>query len=139
MFGYRLIIIDKALFVRKLFMLLAFSAGLVPLLMNKNRVGIALYVTVLLLLHAYVLVVYLWRVSWREFLRSKRQFMVRLSAILFFSYLLSKLRFDEHISSVIVLLCISVFLHIMILLLLMVKMEPALSYEPASDAPDDEN
>lgn len=131
MFGYRFILIDKKLFVRKLVMLLGFSAGIIPLLLYKNYFGAALYVILLLLLHLYFLVVYLWRVRWKELLNNKLGFVIRAAAILFFTYLLSLLRSGEEIASVIVFLCISVSIHIALLLLLMVRVErPSLAYEP---------
>lgn len=138
MWGYRFIIIDKQLFIRKFVMLVAFSAGLIPLILYKNEVGTLLYVGALLVLHAYVLAVYLWRVSWRAFLKSKRQFAIRLLGILFFSWLLSLLRSGESIGSIVGFLCISAFLHVMLLLLFMVKVESVLDYERAR-AQDDEN
>ena len=116
----RLVLLNPPLYWRKLGLLVLTMAALVPLVVNKLQVPALLYVSALLLIHVWVLVLYAYRVQWRSF--TKVGLFTRLGSVLIFSYLLSKVRYSGG-SDLLLSIALAFILHVMILTVLMVKLE----------------
>ena len=89
----KFVIVHKRLFIQKLSALLVTTVLLAPLIYYKVTVPAALFVSGLLLVHIIFFYVYFSRTPWRILLAHKAEFALRLTAVLFFIYLLSLIHF----------------------------------------------
>lgn len=62
----RLVLLKPALFVRKILLVVLASYALLPLIAYKSNIPGALYVSLLIIIHVGVLVLYLYRVTFRD-------------------------------------------------------------------------
>lgn len=133
----RLQIVHPALFAKKTVSVFVLAFALLPLVTLKQDLPALLYAGALVLLHAFVLVAYLYRVRFRELDADWRSLVARLLALAVVMYLLSAAsRFspDEGLGTLgAQMLAISV-LHTAVLVLLMARVVPA-SGAPAAEAP----
>lgn len=124
LYGYRFRLLDPPLFWRKLIMLLVFFAGFLVLKAYKQEVGLFYYGIFLLLLHVYVLIVFLYRVRWKILAENRKPFAVRLAAIAVFILILTMIRFDVSFWQLLVVVAASLVVHIALLLSLTVDARP---------------
>lgn len=130
LYGYRFRLLDPPLFWRKLIMLLVFFAGFLVLKAYKQEVGLFYYGIFLLLLHVYVLIVFLYRVRWKILAENGKPFAVRIAAIAVFILILTMIRFDVSFWQLFVVVAASLVVHIALLLSLTVDARPIVA-EPA--------
>ncbi len=112
------------LFFKKLATLLGVTIVLVPLIHYKLLIPTMLYVGALLLLHVYILFVYLSRVNWRVLRANRAGFALRLLGIGLFSYMLTLLHYQGTTLIVLLSIAAAVTIHALILLLLMARTAP---------------
>lgn len=118
--GYAVITLEQPrLFAKKLTALIIGTAILMPLVYFKLYVPAQIYVGILLVLHIYFFYVYLTRVDWRRLWFSRSGFIIRVTGIVFFSYLLTVLQFDGPVTFVLMNIVAATIIHALILLLLM--------------------
>ena len=120
---YRLVLINKELFWWKLKSLCVVTLLFIPFLAIKNTVPAFIYISALLIIHIYILYLYLMKTNWRELSKSPSGFISRCIGILFFTYLLILVKFQGDIATILVGLGSAVILHIALLLLLMGKIQ----------------
>jgi hypothetical protein len=108
------------LFFKKLATLLGVTIILVPLIHFRLELPTFIFVGALLVLHVYILFVYLTRVNWRHLRASRGGFVLRISAIVMFSYILTLLHYQGPTWFVIFSVGAAVTIHALILLLLMI-------------------
>ena len=129
----KVVLIDKELFWKKLLLLVIASVLLIPILVYKPAILTKLYLVALFLTHVYFAVVYSHRTPWREFLREKKLILfLRVASTMVFAYLLSKLRIDENLVSVIYFLVLSFFAHLVMLLALSLRVSFEIFTTPSS-------
>jgi len=107
------------LFIKKLGILLGVTIVLVPLIHYKAMLPLYGYVVLLLLLHVYILYIYLWRINWRLLRTHRLGFILRLLGIGLFGYILTLLKFQGATTIVLLNIAAAVAVHAFILLLLM--------------------
>ena len=128
--GVRVEILDPKLFARKLALLIVFSAAFVPLKYYELETATTWYVVFLLLLHVYFLVILVWRVRWRRLAGHRRSFLLRLTAVAFFVFLLTVLQAGVTFWEFMVFLGASVAIHTLLLLSLTVVVHRAAPVAP---------
>ena len=101
--------------------MLGVTIVLVPLIHYRLELPTLIYVAALLLLHIYILFVYLSRVKWRQLRANRGGFALRISAIVMFSYILTLLHYQGTTFIVLLSVGAAVGIHAMILLLLMMS------------------
>lgn len=141
----RIELLDRTLFVRKTVSVFAASFVLLPLLEFRSAVPALLYALGLVVLHAIVLIIYLYRVPVRRLASSWRGVAGRVLALAVVLYLLVVLsRFEEDASRAALaaqLLAVAV-LHAVVLLLLSARLvrsgglSAAAAVTPESRAPE---
>lgn len=117
---WRIRILDPQLFVRKLVLLLVFSAAFVPLKYFEWDTALTWYIVLLLVLHVYFVFVLIWRVRWKELAEHKRSFALRIIAVAFFVFLLAILEAGVTFVEFLVFLAASLVIHVFLLLSLTV-------------------
>jgi hypothetical protein len=115
---WRLELLNPELFWKKIVLVSGTMLVLVPLVLLKTRVPAVIYVSLLLAIHLLILVVYLYRVEWRQF--SRIGLAGRIVSVLIFSYLLAKVKFSAG-PEVLLSIAAAFTLHIAILATLMMK------------------
>ncbi len=123
--SHRIQISDPALFWRKIVRLLATTLVIAPLVTLKLYLPTLLYVGVLLLLHTYILYIYLNRVDWRHLAASRSGLIARVLGVIFFAYILTLVKFTGQVQLVLFNVGLAVMVHVLILALLMIKVEKA--------------
>jgi phosphatidylserine synthase len=118
---YDVSLMNRRLFFQKLASLLIAVALLFPLVYFRLRLPSLIYVIALLVLHLYVVYLYLHRVSWNELLRHRTALAGRVVAVLFFGYILTVLKFSGAPGVVLSNLSVATAAHVAILVALMVK------------------
>jgi hypothetical protein len=132
MYGYRsmrrldaVTIFNRRLFAMKLAALCAGTIVFVPLVYAKWRLPVYVYAGGLLGLHIYFLYLYAMRTPWRVLTRSKRAFAIRMTAVVFFIYLLSLIHFGGTALQIIGKLAAAFMIHVAILLgLMLIAVKP---------------
>ena len=125
----RLILLDRRLFVRKTATVILATVALIPLASLKSGMPLGLYLGSLVVLHLFVLALYVYRVRFRELDPDWRSLAARVLAIGFVLYLLAAVEgFDAADSRRTMLLqaALAAGLHTFVLALLMVRV----SYGP---------
>lgn len=117
---YRLALLDPSLFWRKVTMLGVFFGLFIPLKMYQERL-LYWYVVFLVLLHVYILFVFLYRVRWRVLAENRKAFAVRLVAIATFTILLTIIKVGVTLSELLLFVGLSGLVHLALLLSLTVK------------------
>ena len=112
------------LFIKKLAILFAITIALVPLIHYRLAMPTYLFVGTLLVLHIYIFFIYLSRINWRKLRENRVGFVVRLSAIAMFSFILTLLHYQGPTLFVILSVGAAVTVHALILLLLMITRVP---------------
>lgn len=113
-------LLDPRLFWRKILLLAVFFPPFMLLKVYKQDLALLYYNLFLLVLHLYILVVWLWRVRWRVLAENRRAFAVRLFALLVFVVILAILRFDRPFWELVAVVVLSIVIHVGILLSLTV-------------------
>lgn len=132
--GHRAILLDPALFWRKLTMLIVFFGLFIPLKMYREEL-LVWYVVFLVALHVYILFIFLYRVQWRVLAQNRRDFLVRLVAITVFVVLLTVIKAGATLQELLVFVALSGIVHVALLLSLTVHIERASPAQPlATDA-----
>lgn len=130
---YRLTLLDPALFRRKVTMLVVFFGLFIPLKMYQEQL-LYWYVVFLVLLHVYILFVFLYRVRWRVLAENRKAFAVRLVAIATFSVLLTVIKVGVTLSELLMFVGLSGLVHLALLLTLTVKARHLEATPMATDA-----
>lgn len=112
---------NRRLFFHKLTVLIFGTAILVPLVHFKLYVPATAYVAALLILHVAILYLYFARTPWRVLLLHKREFALRISAVVMFAWLLTIVSFEGTLLEVLLNATLALILHVAILLGLMVE------------------
>ena len=118
--SYRLTLLDPSLFWRKVTMLVVFFGLFIPLKMYQEQL-LYWYVVFLVLLHVYILFVFLYRVRWRVLAENRKAFAVRLVAIATFTILLTVIKVGVTLSELLMFVGLSGLVHLALLLSLTVK------------------
>ncbi|MDP6605158.1 MAG: hypothetical protein QF664_02695 [Dehalococcoidia bacterium] len=120
----RISLTDRSLFLSKTLIVFAVSFALIPLIGLKHDLPALLYAAALVLLHVFVLAIYLYRVRVRELDPNVRSLAVRVLALVVVGYLLFAVSsFEEGASQSTLaweMLALSL-LHTVVLLLLMAR------------------
>jgi len=122
----RVRLVDSKLFVRKVVSVFALAFALLPLVELKSDIPALTYVTALLALHVFVVVVYFYRVRFRELDPDWRSLTARLFALGFVIYLLyafSKFAVNASVGELAAQLFVLSVLHAVVLVLLMARIE----------------
>lgn len=112
----KITISNPGLFYKKLATLFVTTVALIPLVQYKLYVPAALYIGALLLLHVFILYIYLTRVDWQQFAVDKKELFVRLSSVGFFIYLLTTLRFEGATTIILLNMAGAFVIHVVIML-----------------------
>ncbi len=131
--SYRLTLLDPALFWRKVTMLVVFFGLFIPLKMYQEQL-LYWYVVFLVLLHVYILFVFLYRVRWRVLAENRKAFAVRLVAIATFTVLLTVIKVGVTLSELLMFVGLSGLVHLALLLSLTVKARQLEASPMATDA-----
>lgn len=118
--GYEWRLLDPRLFWRKVLLLAVFFPPFMILKVYQQDLALLYYNLFLLVLHIYILIVWLWRVRWRVLAENRRAFLVRLFALLVFVVILAIIRFDRPFWELVAVIALSIAVHIGILLSLTV-------------------
>lgn len=118
-------LLDPRLFWRKVLLLALFFPPFLILKVYEQDLALFYYNLFLLLLHVYILIVWLWRVRWRLLAENRRAFGLRLFALLVFVVILAIIRFDRPFWELVAVVVLSVVVHLGILLSLTVTVRPA--------------
>jgi len=123
----RIRILDPKLFLRKLVLLLVFSALFLPLKYFELDKSLEAYIALLLLLHAYFVFVLVHRVRWRILAEDRRSFLLRVLAVGLFVALLARQATGATFAEFVAFLAVSLVIHTGLLLSLTVtfRAEPA--------------
>ena len=131
---------DSRLFVRKVVSVFALAFALLPLVSLKTDIPALTYVGSLIVLHVGVVIVYVYRVRFRELDPDWRSLTARLLALGFVIYLLfafSKFAVDASIGVLAAQLFVLSVLHAAVLVLLMARIEYPPSTSPAGALSDE--
>jgi hypothetical protein len=120
-FSHNLELSDQKLFKRKVAQLVLATVLFLPIIMIKHQLPALIYVSSLLVLHLYILWVYVRRGHPAAKIRLNRGFVSRLLAVLFFAYWLTVIRFQGTLASMVISLLLALTLHVCILLALMLR------------------
>lgn len=125
MFGYRFVLQDPSLFVRKALLVFGASIALIPLLMMKATMPSSLYAIFLIVLHVAVLVVYFYRVRWQQLDADCKSLCARLLGLGISIWLLSVVSSAREgaFARILLKLFVLCFVHTLTLALLMVAVE----------------
>ncbi|MBL8159536.1 hypothetical protein JNJ66_03705 [Candidatus Saccharibacteria bacterium] len=119
----RLTTIDRRLFIRKLTILFVGTVLFIPLVYFKYHGLAMVYIGALLALHCFIFYVYFMRTPWRRLLEDKAGFAIRIVAIIFFIYLLTLIRYEGSLATIIINTSLALVIHVGILAGLMVIRE----------------
>lgn len=86
--------IDRSLFIRKALVLFATTFALAPVLFWKHTLAATIYVAVLVVIHVWALVVFIYRLKWREAFRDRGGLLLRGGGLVFFGVLLGLVELD---------------------------------------------
>jgi len=131
---------DSRLFVRKVVSVFALAFALLPLVSLKTDIPALTYVGSLIVLHVGVVIVYVYRVRFRELDPDWRSLTARLLALGFVIYLLfafSKFAVDASIGVLAAQLFVLSVLHAAVLVLLMARIEYPPSTSPVGALSDE--
>jgi hypothetical protein len=130
----RFAISNPRLFLSKTVMVFALSFALIPLLQWKSDIPAIAYAGSMVVLHVFILGIYLYRVRFRDLDPDRRSLVARILGLAITSYLLSTTSSFNAESSVgtlaLQMLAVSL-IHMGILALLMVRVVPAVRAQPA--------
>jgi len=118
-------LVNRRLFFQKLTALATGTVLFVPLVYYEWEIPAVLYAGSLLAIHILFLYLYVARTPWRQLLRNKVSFGLRLTAVLFFVYLLSLIGFGGTPVQILIKLGAAFGIHVGILLALMAVRAPA--------------
>lgn len=127
----RLRILDPKLFVRKLVLLLVFSALFLPLKYYELDKFLEVYIAFLLVLHVYFVFVLIHRVRWKVLAEDRRSFLLRLVAVALFIALLARQSTGATFAEFVAFLAISLVIHTGLLLTLTVTFRPVVPAQAA--------
>ena len=123
----RLVLLKPALFLRKVMLVVVASYALLPLLAYKSSIPGALYVTLLILIHVGVLVLYLYRITFRDLDVDRLSLGGRILGLAVVTWLLTVVsgwQDRAHIGVLAVQMLVLCLVHTIMLALLMVAVEP---------------
>jgi hypothetical protein len=123
----RLVLLKPALFLRKVVLVVVASYALLPLLAYKSSIPGALYVTLLILIHVGVLVLYLYRITFRDLDVDRLSLGGRILGLAVVTWLLTVVsgwQDRAHIGVLAVQMLVLCLVHTIMLALLMVAVEP---------------
>ena len=120
---YRLSLLQRKVFVKKLLLLCLATLLLLPLIYYKLSIPATIYLVALIIIHLVFLFLYLFKVEWRKLTLNKTTFTLRLVAVIFFAYLLAILKFVGDPLFITINITAAFVIHALILLMLMVVIE----------------
>jgi hypothetical protein len=119
----------QALFIKKFTVLIAGTLLLVPLVYFKLQIPALLYIGGLVILHVVFLYVYFVRTPWKEFMRHKAEFALRVVSVAFLIYLLTLVKFEGDFWILLRNTLIALGIHLCILIGMMVRRHSVASHD----------
>lgn len=86
--------VDRRIFLRKIITLLVTTFALGPVLIWKHELAAMIYVAILVLIHIWALVVFIYRLEWRGAFANPGGLLLRGGGLLFFGVLLGLVQLD---------------------------------------------
>ena len=126
----RLVLLTPALFVRKMVLVVLASYALLPLLAYKSSLPGALYVSLLIIIHVGVLVLYLYRVTFRDLDADRASLGGRILGLAFAIWLLTVVsgwQDRTHMGILAAQMLVLCLVHTLVLALLMVAVQEELT------------
>jgi len=115
-------VVEPKLFIKKLVIIFSATILLIPLIHYKLLLPAGIYLSFLLALHIIFVIIYFRRVPWRDFRANRTTFILRITAVIFFAYLLAALKYVGSPTAIILNLSAALGIHIIILMCLMIKL-----------------